>query len=148
MFIDDGYDTDDTDELLASKMCMDAPVIVAQAERTQGPAKPRSDEGSCLVQDDWLFSLDCGERSERSAALSCLNGRSCARGLASAVRYLSACIDTDCQRCVAEFCLLRLRRAFAPCTRGQLMCIWVLTSSYCNMDLPAAVAVQRCQPLF
>lgn len=56
---DSGYDTDDTDELLASKIAAPIPVVQT-ASRSARTCSSKVDavSGSLIVTDDWLFSLD------------------------------------------------------------------------------------------
>ena len=112
MFFDDGYDTDDTDELLASKMCANAPAVVAHADRVDAPAIRRSDEGSCLVQEDWLFSLDCGERRQSRAALA-FSAHRVLEMLPQTFRFCYSRMQRHSRRCVfqarvqfSQFCQL------------------------------------------
>jgi hypothetical protein len=74
MFADDGYDTDDTGELLASK-CSLQPAVIACSnvrqtnQRQQQHRDPQARSASqptpsAIVTDDWLFSISA--TSERN----------------------------------------------------------------------------------
>jgi hypothetical protein len=65
MSFDDGYETDDTDELLARKMST-APMLV-YGMASQNRCHERDSTPSCVVDDDWLFSID-GEPNLPSAS--------------------------------------------------------------------------------
>lgn len=65
---DDGYDTDDTDELLASKMCHgEAPRIVSE-RCAEAPPRAADNVGTCIVEDDWLFSISAEGAQARACA--------------------------------------------------------------------------------
>lgn len=72
---DDGYDTDDTDELLAAKCSFQPTVVVCSSTKqqkasqrevsTSGPA-----EACTIVEDeDWLFSISASSSRPSSAGV-------------------------------------------------------------------------------
>jgi hypothetical protein len=67
MFFDDDYETDDTDELLASKMC-EAPLVVF-GTASKNDHHDQADDASCVVNDDWLFSIRGKPNAPRSSGV-------------------------------------------------------------------------------
>jgi hypothetical protein len=73
---DDGYDTDDTDELLAAK-CSFHPVIVrSEGTSQQGSGRPAAATDSeaaevcTIVEDeDWLFSISASSSRPASSGV-------------------------------------------------------------------------------
>lgn len=79
MMYDDGYDTDDTDELLAAKCSFQPTVVVSSSSKLQqkssGPAASTSGpaEACTIVEDeDWLFSISASS-SRPSSAGTCVS---------------------------------------------------------------------------
>lgn len=68
------YDTDDTDELLASKGCVGIPIVRESHDRPQQQAQQEKGdvvEENCLVTDDWLFSIASTQQGTIALAHDC-----------------------------------------------------------------------------
>jgi hypothetical protein len=76
MVSDDGYETDDTDELLAAK-CSLHPVIISSESASQkasghpATATDREVAGPCTIveDEDWLFSISASSSRPASAGV-------------------------------------------------------------------------------
>jgi phytoene dehydrogenase-like protein len=108
---DDGYSTDDTDELLAQKMGFNA-VYVHQHRESHPATSPAIEDGtaetSCIVTDDWLFSISataCKPLSGGHASKGCV----CAGQLTAADTTTSpagsqSCFDQTVESYTLELC--------------------------------------------
>jgi hypothetical protein len=68
MFCDDEYDTDDTDEIMARKMGGVAPPVVYTSGCKRPAASAMADAPSCILSEDWMFSISSASREFRTSA--------------------------------------------------------------------------------
>lgn len=101
---DDGYDTDDTDELLASKCSFQSTVVVCSrpqqkasggcAANQNGPAE----ECTIVEDEDWLFSISASSSRPTSAGVCVSPARHVAASLRVLPNLLGRCTMHNEQR--------------------------------------------------